>query len=111
MVVLGSAGQMGEKGYFQPRVMRHTTAMGVEYAVHDVIFAGDGSVESYTQAARSNRFPSVAELKQWLLEMLEAGHDAINCGDLGYAHTRQEHLPHWLEHIDDAVIDYVHEAS
>jgi hypothetical protein len=36
-------------GYFQPRIMRHLHADGsVEYAIHDVYFRSNGSVDGYT---------------------------------------------------------------
>jgi exonuclease III len=92
--------------YWQPRVMRHTLADGsVEYAIHDVYFGKDGSVVTYTEHARSARMSSVAELESWIRALLAEGSVAVECGDLGYMHSAEDHLRHWLEHIHDPPID------
>ena len=86
--------------------MRHRVADGRhEYAIHDVYFDAHGAVEGYTSAARSNRFGSVAELRQWILTTLGSPDNGVTCGDLRDRHSA-EHLSHWLKHIDDPVIDY-----
>jgi hypothetical protein len=86
--------------------MRHRVVDGRdEYAIHDVYFDARGAVQGYTSAARSNRFSSVAELKQWILTMLPTADNGITCGDLAQTHSA-EHLSHWLKHVDDPVIDY-----
>jgi len=85
--------------------MRHVRADGaVEYAVHDVYFASDGSVESYTLAARSPRTATVSDLKSWVCDAAARGVPVV-CGDLGYTHL-PEHFAEWLEHIDDPPIEY-----
>ncbi len=100
----------GERfAYFEPRIMRHRVDEGrCEYAIHDVFFDADGNIATYTSAARSNRFSTVAELKTWILEMLSKAENAITCGDLGYSHS-VDHLSHWLKHVDDPVLDYENE--
>jgi hypothetical protein len=97
----------GERiAYYAPRVMRHRIDEGrCEYAIHDLYFDADDKVTTYTKAARSNRFSTVAELKAWIVEVLPKAENGIVCGDLGYSHSAY-HLSHWLEHVDDPVIDY-----
>jgi len=91
--------------YFQPRVMRHLTQEGsVEYAIHDVYFTSDGSIEGYTLHARSPRKATVGDLKRWVDDAFAQGAPVV-CGDLGYTHL-PEHFAHWLEHIDEPPIDY-----
>jgi hypothetical protein len=95
-----------EIAYWRPQVMRHAGSNGrVEYALHDVYFAGDGSIISYTVAARSVRRRSVAELEAWVRENLDRAREGIVCGDLGYVHS-DEDLALWLHHIHDPPIHY-----
>jgi hypothetical protein len=92
-------------GYFQPRVMRHLLADGsVEYAIHDVYFTSNDSVDGYTGAARSPRTPTVHELKTWVRNAAARGVPVV-CGDLGCTHG-PEHFTHWLKHVDHPPIDY-----
>ncbi len=96
-----------EIAYWQPRVMRHILPNGAsEYAVHDVYFGKDGGIVTYTEHARSARKGSVADLEAWIRSVLSAGAQEVICGDLGYTHTAQEHLSHWLEHLHDPPLDY-----
>src|SRR5262245_32155750 len=93
--------------FWQPRVMRHSLADGrTEYAVHDVFFGSDGVVVTYTVHARSARKGSVTELEAWIRSVLADGQAEVVCGDLGYTHSADEHLRHWLEHLHDPPIDY-----
>ncbi len=86
--------------------MRHVGSDGrVEYAFHDVYFAGDGLVITYTIAARSVRMGSIADLGNWVRENLDRARDGIVCGDLGYVHS-DEDLALWLDHIHDPPIQY-----
>jgi hypothetical protein len=101
-----------EIAYWQPRVIRHPLPDGsAEYAVHDVYFGKDGDVITYTEHARSARKGSVAELESWIRSVLSEGKMEVVCGDLGYTHTIDEHLSHWLEHIHDPPIDYQMEGE
>jgi hypothetical protein len=86
--------------------MRHVGSDGrVEYAFHDVYFAGDGSVITYTNAARSARRGSVAELEAWVRDNLDRAREGVVCGDLGYVHS-DEDLALWLDHIHDPPIQF-----
>jgi hypothetical protein len=94
--------------YFQPRIMRHFHADGsVEYAIHDVYFKSNGSVDGCTAAARSPRTLTVHDLKSWVQNAADRGVPVV-CGDLGYTH-RPEHFTHWLKHIDHPPLDYCNE--
>jgi hypothetical protein len=95
-----------ELAYWRPQVMRHVGSDGrIEYAFHDVYFAGDGSMITYTLAARSVRRDSVAELEAWVRDNLERARDGIVCGDLGYVHSG-EYLALWLDHVHDPPIQF-----
>jgi hypothetical protein len=95
-----------ELAYWRPQVMGHVGSDGrVEYAFHDVYFEGDGSVITYTLAARSMRRGSVAKLETWVRDNLERARDGIVCGDLGYVHSDQD-LALWLDHIRDPPIQF-----
>lgn len=93
--------------YYQARVMRHRLDDGsFEFAVHDVFFGDDDGVLTYTIEARSPRKRSVAELKAWIISVITSGEPEVVCGDLGYAHSIEDHLMDWLELIDEPPIEY-----
>jgi len=84
--------------------MRHQRSDGsTEYAIHDVYFASDGSIEGWTETARSPRSPTLQDLKAWVSDAA-ARRVPIVCGDLGQTHL-PEHFMHWLRHIDEPPID------
>jgi exonuclease III len=72
--------------------------------VHDVYFADNGHVEGHTAEARSPRMESVDALRNWLREQLQQDVPTIVCGDLGYAHNRED-VALWPEHINDVPVD------
>jgi len=113
--ILWSTGKQGDplaedggpdaSGYVQPRIMRHLHADGaVEFAIHDVYFTSNGSIDGYTAAARSPRTSTVNDLKAWVHNAAARGVPVV-CGDLGYIH-RAEHFTSWLKHVDEPPLDY-----
>lgn len=89
--------------------MRHRKEVGhEEYAIHEVYFDADGQVQRYTRDALSPREASIAALRATLISFLEQDGEEVLIGDLGYAYSNED-IEWWLEHIDDAPLDYEQE--
>lgn len=95
--------------YFHPNVMLHKRPNGEEeYAVHDVFFNESGDAIDWTIEALSPRMPSVQNLKEELIRLLQekkhSGHEII-CGDAG-DQTAAADIEFWLEYIDGPPIPW-----
>ncbi len=91
---------------WKPQVMRHRIHDGsVEYAIHDVYYDEGGRPTSWTEHARSPRFPSVDNLRDWVDLQLRTPDVGVICGDLGYEHNHTD-FELWRAHLDDPPIDY-----
>src|SRR5262245_45167317 len=92
--------------FWRPQVMRHSLPGGEnEYAIHEVYFAKDGVVHSYTEDALSPRMASVDELDAWIRSVLPEAESGVTCGELGHTYDAED-LTLWLEHVRDQPIDY-----
>lgn len=92
--------------YWEPRVMRHHYEDGSEeYAIHEVYFDGNGNVKRYTQDALSPRGPSLDELRDSLVCLIEENAEEVTAGDLGYFYHRT-YIEEWIRCLDDPVVDY-----
>lgn len=92
--------------YFQPRAVHGTDVPGKNwYAIHEVYFRQDGTVETMTTDALSPRFTAMSELKGWILSCLEAGMTTVASGERGYEYTAED-LQWWLECIGLPIIEF-----
>jgi hypothetical protein len=101
---MGDVDEEPDIAYWRPRMMSHGRPDGrLEYAVHEVYFATDGSVAGFTDAAVSPRCLSTGELHDWIKAQLAAPDDGVSCGDLGYIHGHGA-FRLWLTHIDEGPV-------
>ena len=90
--------------FFQPRAIHSINSDSTSYfAIHEVYFRHDGTIETLTVDALSPRFNCLDELKEWLKSQVQSGIEKVVCGDLSFEYESAE-LRYWLDCVELPVI-------